>query len=418
MVALFGTNDKTALTVFVVAVVLLVGAGVGLLARRWHGGGDRGDPRYRRRGPAGLAAPRRKLDDDGAGVGRRPGRARDPRPRRAAWRAARAAGGAGSSSARRSFLVRAGVLGALAVVGGGLGRRMLEGRAQQATTAAIAIPGAVDPVAAPGPDASFAIDGLTPVVVPNADFYRIDTALITPAVDLDSWTLRVFGMVDNEVKLTFSDLVELPLIERYVTIACVSNEVGGNLVGNAKWTGVRLSDVLDMAGVQPGATQIVPRSVDGWTAGFPTAWLTDPAHPRDALIAVRMNDEPLPRRARLPRPADRPRAVRLRVRDQVAGRARAHDARGVRRLLGPARLGEGGADPDPVPDRRAAVERHGQGGDRECGGRGLGAGSRDLEGRGLGRSTATGRRPRSRRRSGRRPGCSGSCPGRPCPGIT
>ena len=79
-----------------------------------------------------------------------------------------------------------------------------------------------------------------------------------------------------------------------MTIACVSNEVGGDLVGNAKWTGVRLADVLDMAGVQPGATQVVPRSVDGWTAGFPTAWLTDPAHPRDAMIAVKMNDEPLP----------------------------------------------------------------------------------------------------------------------------
>ena len=101
-------------------------------------------------------------------------------------------------------------------------------------------------------------------------------------------------MVDKEVTLTFDDLMELPLIERYVTIACVSNEVGGNLVGNAKWTGVRLSDVLDMAGVQPGATQLVPRSVDGWTAGFPTSWLTDPAHPRDAMIAVKMNDEPLP----------------------------------------------------------------------------------------------------------------------------
>ena len=88
--------------------------------------------------------------------------------------------------------------------------------------------------------------------------------------------------------------MQLPLIEQYVTIACVSNEVGGDLVGNAKWTGVRLADVLEMAGVQPGATQVVPRSVDGWTAGFPTAWLTDPAHPREAMIAVKMNDQPLP----------------------------------------------------------------------------------------------------------------------------
>ncbi|HEY6571297.1 MAG TPA: molybdopterin-dependent oxidoreductase, partial [Candidatus Limnocylindrales bacterium] len=266
MVSLFGTNDKVALTVFVVAVVLLVGAGVGLLARRHHGiaivvilaivgvgllaslrlaGSSTTLVLVSAAAQAGLAI--LVLD--------------------ALMGSARSAGAAGTSPARRSFLLRAGVLGTLAIVGGGLGRRMLEGRAQQATAAAIEIPGATDPVAAPGPEASFAIDGLTPLIVPNADFYRIDTALITPAVDLDSWTLRVFGMVDREVTLTFDELVELPLIERYVTIACVSNEVGGDLVGNAKWTGVRLSDVLDMAGVQPGATQIVPRSVDGWTAG-------------------------------------------------------------------------------------------------------------------------------------------------------
>ena len=149
--------------------------------------------------------------------------------------------------------------------------------------------------------------------------------------------------------------MELPLIERYVTIACVSNEVGGDLVGNAKWTGVRLTDVLDMAGVQPGATQIVPRSVDGWTAGFPTAWAHRPRPP--ARRDDRRQDErrAAAGRARVPGPAHRPGPVRLRVGDEVAGRARAHDARGVRRLLGAARLGEGGADPDPVADRRAAL---------------------------------------------------------------
>ena len=77
-----------------------------------------------------------------------------------------------------------------------------------------------------------------------------------------------------------------------MTIACVSNEVGGKLVGNAKWTGVRLRDVLEMAGVQAGATQLVGRSVDGWTAGMPTAWVMDPA--REPMIALKMNDEPLP----------------------------------------------------------------------------------------------------------------------------
>jgi DMSO/TMAO reductase YedYZ molybdopterin-dependent catalytic subunit len=171
---------------------------------------------------------------------------------------------------------------------------MLEGRAAQVTAAVTEIPPPTVPAAIPGPDASFAIDGLTPLIVPNDEFYRIDTALITPAVGLDGWTLRVFGMVDKEISLTFADLMQLPLVEQYVTIACVSNEVGGNLVGNTKWTGVRLADVLEMAGVQPGATQIVPRSVDGWTAGFPTAWINDPSHPREALIAVEMDGVPLP----------------------------------------------------------------------------------------------------------------------------
>ena len=99
-------------------------------------------------------------------------------------------------------------------------------------------------------------------------------------------------MVDRETTLTFDELVGLPLFEQYVTISCVSNEVGGDLVGNAKWTGVRLRDVLELAGVQAGATQLVGRSVDGWTAGMPTAWVMDPA--REPMIAVKMNDVPLP----------------------------------------------------------------------------------------------------------------------------
>jgi hypothetical protein len=99
-------------------------------------------------------------------------------------------------------------------------------------------------------------------------------------------------MVERETTLTWDELIALPLFEQYVTIACVSNEVGGRLVGNAKWTGVRLREVLDLAGVQDGASQLVGRSRDGWTAGMPTDWVMDPA--RDAMIAVRMNDEPLP----------------------------------------------------------------------------------------------------------------------------
>ena len=99
-------------------------------------------------------------------------------------------------------------------------------------------------------------------------------------------------MVDNPFTLTYEELLAMPLVEQYVTIACVSNEVGGDLVGNALWRGARLRDLLDRAGVQEGATQVVGRSFDGWTAGFPTAWL-DVAE-REALVAVAMNGDPLP----------------------------------------------------------------------------------------------------------------------------
>jgi DMSO/TMAO reductase YedYZ molybdopterin-dependent catalytic subunit len=136
------------------------------------------------------------------------------------------------------------------------------------------------------------VDGITPLVVPNDGFYRIDTALLVPRVDVATWTLTVKGMVDREVRLTYDQLRAMPLFDQYVTIACVSNEVGGHLVGNALWTGVHLRDVLAMAGVQQGATQIVGRSVDGFTVGFPTSWAMDTA--RDPMIAIGMNDRVLP----------------------------------------------------------------------------------------------------------------------------
>ena len=140
--------------------------------------------------------------------------------------------------------------------------------------------------------ASLAVDGITPIVMPNDRFYRIDTALVVPRVDVATWSVKVTGMVDHEISLTYDQLTALPIFEQYVTIACVSNEVGGDLVGNALWRGVHLRDVLAKAGVQAGATQIVGRSVDGFTVGFPTDWAMDPA--RDPMIAVGMNGEPLP----------------------------------------------------------------------------------------------------------------------------
>ena len=136
------------------------------------------------------------------------------------------------------------------------------------------------------------IDGITPVVVPNDDFYRIDTALVVPQLDIETWSMKITGMVDNELEFTFDDLLAMDPVEEYVTLSCVSNRVGGDLVGNARWLGVPIKKLLDMAGVQPGATQIVGRSVDGWTGGFPTAYLDDPD--RVALVALAQNGEPLP----------------------------------------------------------------------------------------------------------------------------
>jgi len=195
---------------------------------------------------------------------------------------------------RRSFLIRATGVGVAATVGGLGGRALLDRQRVAPTGEASALPppSETTPSLAAGTDLSTSIADLTPIVMPNDRFYRIDTSLLTPIVDTAGWTLRIHGMVDRETVLTWEELIGLPMFEQYVTISCVSNEVGGRLVGNAKWTGVRLRDVLEMAGVQAGATQLVGRSVDGWTAGMPTAWVMDPS--REPMIALKMNDEPLP----------------------------------------------------------------------------------------------------------------------------
>ena len=138
---------------------------------------------------------------------------------------------------------------------------------------------------------SLEVAGISPIITPNEDFYLIDIALSPPQVNLEEWTLRVSGLVENPYEITFDELLTRPLVERYVTLSCVSNSVGGSLVGHAKWLGVPLSLILDEAGLLPEAEQIVGRSVDGFTVGFPSGV---PFDGRDALVAVGMNDEPLP----------------------------------------------------------------------------------------------------------------------------
>jgi len=192
---------------------------------------------------------------------------------------------------RRRFLGTSAGLAGMAVIGGGVGRLLLNSRAETLPVST-AIPSAVDPVAALSAGAELAVPGISKLVIPNREFYRIDTTLLTPHVDAATWKLSFTGMVDHPYEIAYAELLAMPLHEQYVTIACVSNEVGGDLVGNALWRGVRLRELLDRAGVQAGASQLVGRSVDGWTAGFPTSWLDE--SDREALVVVAMNGDPLP----------------------------------------------------------------------------------------------------------------------------
>ena len=140
----------------------------------------------------------------------------------------------------------------------------------------------------PGPET---VRGISPLVTPNDKFYRIDTELSVPRIDIEDWRLTIKGMVDNEMEFSFADLLDMGVVEESVTLACVSNRVGGRLVGNAYWLGVPLPDLLEEAGVQSGATQVVGRSVDGFTVGFPTNTALDG---RQSMVVIGMNGEPLP----------------------------------------------------------------------------------------------------------------------------
>jgi DMSO/TMAO reductase YedYZ molybdopterin-dependent catalytic subunit len=198
---------------------------------------------------------------------------------------------------RRRFLVAVGASVGVAAVAGVGGRWLTSRRAVTAARAAVRLPAPVRAAAPVPADAELGLPQLARYVTPNSDFYRIDTALYAPQVDPASWELRIHGMVDNPITVSFADLLARPQVERYVTLACVSNEVGGDLIGNARWLGVLVKDLLLEARPQAGADQVVSRSADGWTCGTPTAVLLDG---RDAMLAVGMNGEPLPVRHGFP----------------------------------------------------------------------------------------------------------------------
>ncbi len=200
--------------------------------------------------------------------------------------------GATTRIARRRFLGWAGgaaVLGALAAVGGYA--LQAGARAVTAVRDAIVLPQPTSTVAIP-PGADFGIDGLAPVITPNAQFYRIDTALAVPAVDPNGWSLRIHGMVDSEVTITWDELLALPLAESATTLVCVSNQVGGTLIGNAVWLGYPIRELLARAAPSANADMVLSRSIDGFTASTPLSVLQDDN--TNAILAVGMNGEPLP----------------------------------------------------------------------------------------------------------------------------
>ena len=196
------------------------------------------------------------------------------------------------SDERRWFLISSGIaagLGIIAAIGGSIAAAGIQAVTVARRTFLLPLPAVT---AAPVPvGASLTVPGLAPLVTPNKDFYRIDTALIVPSIDPEQWSLNIVGMVEREVTITFEELLALPLEESYATLACVSNYVGGGLIGNALWLGYPIRKLLAQAGPKAGADMVLSRSVDGFSASTPLSALTDD---RNAILAVAMNGEPLP----------------------------------------------------------------------------------------------------------------------------
>lgn len=299
----FGTNDKRALLIGISSVLAIYAASVGVVAlgRRWKAAiagiaafgvvGAYASQTTRRAAPLIAVIP----SIVGAVVAAA-----------ALWYLRRCYFGRGSTrptgepepmsiselvpSDRRRFLATLGLGLAGAVVVGASGRKLATRASAAESRAALTLPRAAHPLPAPAANISSGVPGTASFFTPNRDFYRIDTAITVPQVPVEGWKLRIDGMVDHPLELTFDQLARRELVEADITLTCVSNEVGGKLMSTARWLGVRLKDLLDEVGVAPTADQIVGRSVDGYTCGFPAAALDG----REALVAIGMNGELLP----------------------------------------------------------------------------------------------------------------------------
>ncbi|MEU1117772.1 MULTISPECIES: sulfite oxidase [unclassified Streptomyces] len=303
----FGTNDKLVLQLGILGVLGVLALVVGVLAARWRLTGSIGVLAF---GLVGALAAVGRPDSIGLAdalpsvVGAVAGAAL------LYWLAGRLGpvqGRAGTAQAvdsgqswdRRRFILAA-TAAAAASTGAGLAGRALNGAQGKDAVASrndVRLPAPASRAASVPRGAAPRIDGLSPFMTPNGDFYRVDTALVVPKVDATQWELRIHGKgVDRELAFSYDDLLGMPLIERDVTLTCVSNEVGGPYVGNARWIGVRLADLLTRCGVRPPAEggpadQLVARSVDGMTIGTP---VDDVMDGRDAMLALGMNGRPLP----------------------------------------------------------------------------------------------------------------------------
>ncbi|MEU7123580.1 molybdopterin-dependent oxidoreductase [Streptomyces zaomyceticus] len=299
----FGTNDKLVLQAGILVVIALLAMGLGLLALRWRRIAAAGVLLV---GVVGAAAALERPDSEsfsdavpsliGGLIGAVLLYVLSGLLTAVPQNGDGVAGGAWN---RRRFLVATGAAAFGGTVAGGLGRALNSSRAQGAVAsrAAVVLPRPASPALPVPRGAALRVPDVSPFATPNKDFYRVDTALVVPKVATESWALRIHGRgVRRELRLSFDDLLGRKLIERDITLTCVSNEVGGPYVGNARWLGVRLSDLLAEAGVRPPslggpADQLVARSVDGMTLGTPVEDVMDG---RDAMLAVGMNGEPLP----------------------------------------------------------------------------------------------------------------------------
>lgn len=309
LVHLVGDLDKPLLVAGTLAILLAMCAGIGLLSRRHP---LVPDVLFFVLALIGLGAVAR-LDDSGLASGlavivglvtwivtlrlltaplltRRPGRsAADAVPEDAVPDAATAADGPGTGPSRRTFLVRAGVVTVVVAVAGGVGRFASRSRRRvEQARKLLRLP--VTRGAAPA-GASLEVPGVEPWRTPNQDFYLIHTALGAPSISPGDWSLRIHGLVDRELRFSYTDLVRRELTEAWVTLCCVSNEVGGDLIGNAHWSGVLVRELLAEAGVADDADAVLQTSHDGWNCATPLAALTDD---RNAMLALAMNGVPLP----------------------------------------------------------------------------------------------------------------------------